>query len=96
MADLSEYRVFETEEFLKRLEALPRQTSLRIRRKLEGHLYPLIRHNPYSGPNIKKLRGYSPDTWRYRIGDFRIFYGVDKDRRVVEMLTVNLRRDAYR
>lgn len=93
---MSEYRVFETEEFLKGLEALPRQTSLQIRRKLDGHLYPLLRHNPYSGPNIKKLRGYSPDTWRYRIGDFRIFYIVYEEDRVVEMLTVDLRRDAYR
>lgn len=93
---MSKYRVFETEEFLKGLEALPRQTSLRIRRKLDAHLYPLLRHNPYSGPNIKKLRGYSPDTWRYRIGDFRIFYMIDIEDRVVEILSVDLRRVAYR
>ncbi len=35
-----------------------------LRNKLDGYVYPQIRIEPFYGKNIKKLRGYSPDTWR--------------------------------
>ena len=34
--------------------------------------------------------------WRVRVGDYRIIYEVDDDRRVVEVLKVAHRREAYR
>ena len=78
------------------LGELPGGDQDRIRRKLDDHVYPQLRQEPFFGPNIRKLRGYSPDTWRYRIGKFRVFYGVDEKDRTVLILTVDLRRDAYR
>ncbi len=92
---LPEYRIFETEEFLKKLNKLPQAESSFIRRKLEEYIYPQLRQEPFFGPNIKKLCGYSPDTWRYRIGKFRLFYGVDEEKDVVLVLTIDLRRNAY-
>ncbi len=92
---LPEYRIFETEEFLKKLKKLLQTESSFIRRKLDEYIYPQLRQEPFFGQNIKKLRGYSPDTWRYRIGKFRLFYGVDEEDGIVYMFTIALRRDAY-
>jgi mRNA interferase RelE/StbE len=93
---LSEFRIFETEEFLRALEKLPEADSRFLRRKLDGHVYPQLREEPFFGRSIRKLRAYVPDTWRYRIGRFRLFYTIDEVDRLVFVLTVDLRRSAYR
>lgn len=93
---MSEFRIFETREFGQRLDKLAARDARQIRKKLEDYVYPQLRGEPFFGPNIKKLRGYSPDTWRYRIGRFRVFYTLATDERIVSVLTVDLRRDAYR
>ena len=91
---LSDFRVFETEEFKK---ALARLGSPRfLAKKLDTYVYPQLRQGPYFGPNIRKLQGYAPETWRYRIGPYRVFYQVDEDERIVFMLTIDDRKDAYR
>jgi mRNA interferase RelE/StbE len=93
---LSEYRIFETQEFRKRLAKVSPSDLEFIRNKLHTHTYPQLRQTPYFGPNIKKLQGYKPELWRYRIGRFRIFYLVDESRHIVFMLTLDDRKDAYR
>jgi mRNA interferase RelE/StbE len=96
-ADASpEFRIFETDEFQRRLERLPLVDSRFMHRKLLEYVYPQLRTAPFFGLNIKKLRGYSPDTWRYRIGKFRVFYVVDQAEQIVSILSVDTRRDAYR
>ena len=92
----SEFRVFETDEFQKKLSKLPVRESRFIQRKLADYVYPQLRTDPFLGPNIKKLRGYQPETWRYRIGRFRIFFCVDQAEQTVFMLSLDDRRDAYR
>ena len=96
MAASSDYRVFETDEFLSKLTALPGKYSQRVRAKLESYVYPQLRTQPFYGTNIKKLRGFSSDVWRYRVGYFRIFYTVDEIKRVVAIVTIEHRKDAYR
>jgi len=81
---LSDFRVFETDEFLKRLK------------KLDAFVYPQIKAEPFWGNNIKKLKGYSQSTWRYRIGKFRLFYIIEQDEQIISVLTVDDRKDAYR
>jgi len=93
---LSEFRIFETEEFQKRLENLPAGGSRFVERKLKEYVYPQLRKDPFLGPNIKKLKGYDPATWRYRIGKFRLFFMVDQTERIIYMLSVDDRRDVYR
>ena len=93
---LPDFRVFETDEFLKRLKKLSSRDAAFLRKKLDGFVYPQIKAEPYWGNNIKKLRGYSPDAWRYRIGRFRLFYIVDHDEQIICMLTVDDRKDAYK
>jgi mRNA interferase RelE/StbE len=64
--------------------------------KLKQYVYPQLRVQPHFGANIKRLQGYRPDTWRYRIGRFRVFYGIDQPNRIVNILTLDHRKDAYR
>ena len=94
--DLPELRIFETDEFLKRLKKLTSRDVAFLRRKLDSFVYPQLKSEPFWGNNIKKLQGYTPDTWRYRIGKFRLFYVVDQEELIVYILTVDDRKDAYR
>lgn len=93
---LSEFRIFETDEFLKGLKKLASRDAAFLRRKLDSFVYPQLKVEPFWGNNIKKLQGYTPDTWRYRIGKFRVFYVVDQEDQILYILTVDDRKDAYR
>lgn len=93
---MDDFKIFETKEFLKQLDKLPLNESAFLRNKLDGYVYPQIRIEPFYGKNIKKLRVYSPDTWRYRIGSFRLFYVVEKKEHIVFILTIDTRRNAYK
>lgn len=93
---MSDYRIFETEEFDKIFKKLSFSDVSFIRKKLEAFVYPQIKTDPFWGNNIKKLQGYTPDTWRYRIGGFRLFYLVDLEEHVIYILTIDHRKDAYR
>ncbi|MDZ7642012.1 MAG: type II toxin-antitoxin system RelE/ParE family toxin [Desulfurivibrio sp.] len=93
---MSDFRIFETDEFQKKLGKLPVETSRFVQKKLTDYVYPQLRKDPFLGPNIKKLKGYDPATWRYRIGKFRVFFMVDQAERIIFILSVDDRRDAYR
>jgi mRNA interferase RelE/StbE len=95
-AILSDFRIFETDEFAKSLKKMSSRDAVFLRKKLDAFVYPQIKAEPFWGNNIKKLRGYSPDTWRYRIGKFRVFYSVDQKEKIIFILTVDDRKDAYR
>ncbi len=93
---MPDYRVFETDEFKKSNKALARRRGRSLDRKLSDYVYPQLKQEPHFGPNIKRLQGYEPLTWRYRIGDYRIFYQVDEEEKVVSVLTIDDRKEAYR
>lgn len=92
---LTDYRIFETEEFIKKLSKLNPQDRIFIQNKLRTYVYPQIKQSPWFGNNIKKLKGYTPETWRYRIGKFRLFYIIDDEKQIIYILTVDHRKDAY-
>ncbi len=94
-SSLAELRIFETAQFQRDLQQDFRGQQARIQQKLASYVYPQLRQNPYFGKNIKKLRDAVPETWRYRIGDYRFFYRVDERQRVVLMLTADHRGQAY-
>ncbi|MEI6211186.1 MAG: type II toxin-antitoxin system RelE/ParE family toxin [bacterium] len=93
-APSSDFRIFETEEFQKALARLG--PSRFLRKKLDAYVYPQLRQGPYFGPNIRKLQDYTPATWRYRVGPYRIFYSLEEAERIVFVLTIDDRKDAYR
>lgn len=89
------YRIFETEQFQKDLDALARAGQRRVSIKLRQVVYPKLRSEPYFGPHIKKLKNHDPPTWRYRIGDWRFFYEIDDRKRILFMIGASHRSSAY-
>ena len=70
---MHDYRIFETEQFRKDLRSITRAGHERIADKLRRSVYPRLREHPHFGPHLRKLKGYAPQTWRYRIGSWRFF-----------------------
>jgi len=93
---LGNYKIFETSEFSRKIKRLAPQHYQFINKKLHNYVYPQLREEPAFGKNIKKLRGHTPGTWRYRIGKFRIFYTIDDKDKIVFILTIDQRKDAYK
>ena len=56
-----------------------------------------IRQHPTSprGDTVKPLARDLKGMWRYRIGDFRLVYEPDNDRRVVHLRSISHRKDVY-
>ena len=92
---MPEYRVFETEQFERDLRAIARSGQHAIVAKLRAVVYPQLVAHPHYGPHVRKLKGYAPPTWRYRIGPWRFFYEIDEARRVVSMTAASHRGSAY-
>ncbi len=92
----SKFKIFETNEFQKCIKKLSAIRTKLVLRKLSEYIYPQLRKDPFIGPNIKKLKGYEPSTWRYRIVSLRVFYIVDQKQNIVSILSIHDRRDAYR
>lgn len=92
---MSDYRVFETEQFQIDLRRIGRSGHSRIVEKLRRVVYPQLARHPHFGPNIKKLKGYSPEIWRYRIGAWRFFYEIEEEGLVVAMIAAHHRGSAY-
>ncbi len=67
-----------------------------IEKKLVEYVYPQLKSEPHYGPNIKRLKGWEPPTWRYRIGDWRFFFEIDDKTKVVFMTAASHRRESYR
>ena len=93
---MSKYRIFETDEFEKKLKKLIKKDCEFVYKKLIEYIYPQIIEEPAFGKNIKKLKGYNPETWRYRIGNYRIFYSISNEERIVYILTIDKRKDSYK
>ena len=55
----------------------------------------LVSFYPHFGSNIKKLKDFTPDTWRYRIGAWRFFYEIDEEEKVAFMIAASHRSSAY-
>lgn len=94
-ANLSKYKIFETEQFISDIEKLPKKIRTNIEAKVKLYAYPQLTQEPSVGLNLKKLRNYSPPTWRYRIGNYRIFYEIDESIHTVFILSIDQRKDSY-
>lgn len=92
---MNKYKIFETEEFQKRLKKITKRDKTFIEKKLIQYIYPQLREEPNYGNNIKKLVDYDPETWRYRIGKYRLFYVIDEEEKIVYIISIDLRKDAY-
>jgi mRNA interferase RelE/StbE len=85
---MPDYAVVLARSARKELEALNPPFVARVVARIE-----VLATNPRP-PGARKLRG-SGNLWRVRVGDYRIVYGVDDRRRVVDIVRVRHRREAY-
>lgn len=92
---MNKFKIFETNQFLKDLQQDFSGQQEGIKTKLITYVYPQLKQNPYFGKNIKKLATYKPDTWRYRISSYRFFYEVDKQNKIIFMISIDNRQNAY-
>ena len=90
---MSKYKIAETDTFKKKI----RTTGCKVLyQKITEYVYPILRENPYFGPNIKKLKGNFKDIYRYRIGDYRLFYKVSEETVIIFIINIEARKDAYK
>lgn len=74
---------------VKELEKLPRPMIVKVVAAV-GELAS----NPYPH-GVRKLVG-TEDTYRIRVGDFRVLYSVFKNKLIVEIVRVQHRKDVYK
>jgi len=89
---LANYKIAETETFEKKIKTLKYKN---LYRKITDYVYPILRTNPFFGPNIKKLKGEFKEIYRYRIGDYRLFYKISEETVIVFILDIESRKNAY-
>lgn len=83
------FKIFETDQFLKELKKINQTDKIKIYNTVLDRVYPQIKDNPYFGKNIKKLKAYKPDTWRYRIRNFRLFYEICDKEKIVNITAIH-------
>ena len=92
---MNNYRIFVTKQFEKDLERIAQSGKRKIAQKLFDFVYPQLRQHPHFGPNVKKLKDFTPDIWRYRISAWRFFYEIDEEREIIYMVAASHRGSAY-
>ena len=80
-----------TEEAERQYDALDDKIVVRINIAIEQ-----IIENPFFGIHIIKLEGKLQGQYRYRVGNYRIIYNVDKKKRIVTISGILQRGRSYR
>ena len=55
-----------------------------------------LSQNPYKGADIKKLKGNYLGYWRYRIGNYRVIYLIEEEKKNIAIFLIAHRKEAYR
>lgn len=85
---MSTYRIELRTSAARSLSRLPKQTQQRIAVAIDA-----LAQEPR--PNgCKKLKGHA-ETWRVRVGDYRVLYTVQDDVLCVEVIRIAQRKDVY-
>ena len=88
---MAKFIIAETETFEKKIKTIKFKS---IYKKITDYVYPILGENPYFGPNIKKLKGNYKDIYRYRIGDYRLFYTIFEEKIILFIIDIEKRQDA--
>lgn len=88
---LSEFLISEGKIFEKIKVSIDKKLYI----KITNIVYPQLKHNPYFGTNIKKLKGEFEGYYRYRLGDYRLFYLIDDGKIIVIVVDFKHRQNAY-
>ena len=90
---MNKYRIAETDTFSSKISV---SKYNKIYKKILDYVYPQIRDNPFFGSNIKKLKGDFEGIYRYRIGNYRLFYKIESGLVLIIILDIDDRKDAYK
>ena len=90
---MDNFKIAETETFSKKIGS---KKFSHLYNGILNDIYPIIRKNPFFGVNIKRLKGQFKDIYRFRIGDYRLFYKIDELGKIVFIINIENRQDAYR
>ena len=86
---MAEYSITFARSARKELEVLDAAIVNRIFPKIES-----LSGNPRPH-NCVRLQGRG-NLWRIRVGAYRVIYTIDDDKKLVDIIAVRHRRDAYR
>ena len=89
----TEFKIAETDTFIKKIE---KNEFKPIYNKIVNYVYPQLRKNPFYGSNIKKLKGDFSGVYRYRIGQYRLFYSVETNKVIVFIINLFHRKESYK
>ena len=90
---MSNYKIAETESFEKKIKSAKYR---HLYTKIVEYVYPLLRENPFYGNNIKKLKGDYKEVYRFRIGNYRLFYKISEETVIVFIIDIEARKDTYK
>ena len=79
---LSKYQIAETKTFEKVKNKIDKKLYL----KIKNFVYPQLRENPFYGTNIKMLKDNLEGYYRYRIGNYRLFYLIEDDKLIIAVI----------
>ena len=86
---MAEYSIVFARSARKELENFPPLLKTRVLNRIEK-----LSTNPRPA-GVRKLVG-SEYLWRLRIDDYRVIYGVYDEQKLVDIIHIRHRRDAYR
>jgi len=90
----SEFRITCRNHFSRCCRGVPEQ----VLRAFDSTICPILRERPNDRTvaAIRKLKGWTNGTWRYRQGNYRVVYRVDPQLREVDLLAIGKRDVVYR
>ena len=92
--DATPFEVLIDERVKKDLEKIPMHIVKKFVKLLDEFEKDPIR--PRSGFDVKPMEGYPSNTYRLRIGKYRVLYAMDNETKKVRITSVQHRGDAYK
>ncbi len=88
---LYDFKIAETKHFQK----IKQHIDPKLYDKIVNIVYPQLKSNPYFGTNIKKLKGKFEGYYRYRVGNYRLFYLIEDEKVLIVVTDFRHRQNAY-
>ena len=86
---MDKYKIAETDHYSKKIKS---KGYSHLYKKIFSDVYPILRTNPFFGGNIKKLKGDYKDIYRFRIGNYRLFYTIEDRESIIFIIDIESRQ----
>ena len=90
---MDNYKIAETENYSRKISS---KRYGHLYQKIFDDVYPILKRNPFFGGTIKKLKGEYKDIYRFRLGNYRLFYKVEERESIIFIIDIENRQDAYK